>query len=296
MLVITVSCCPPSLRGDLSKWLFEIDTGVYVGNPGKRVRENLWQRVKATIREGRAVFVCSSRCEQGLEIRTYQTQEYPKDFDGMQLMFHPTEKEVVPVQEKPAEKIPVYTREQLLIKIQKEKRERVMPDAFVVLDFETTGLDPESDEITEIGALKVEQGNIVDCFTCLVQVSCPVAQEASRLTGITADLLEKEGLDEQHALRALKSFCAELPVVCHNARFDLQFLKKACQRQNIPFWSPKTIDTLQLARKYIKDVENYRLVTLLHYFGIEEEQKHRALSDCKVTLKMVEKLNEIAQK
>ncbi len=297
MIVITVSSCPPSLRGDLSKWLFEVQTGVYVGNPGKRVREMLWERVKATIKSGRAVLVYSARCEQGFEIQTYHTTSYPKNFDGLQLMFHPEIKREVISEEIPKVKVPVLSQDKLQEQAKKAfPRESVFPDSFVVLDFETTGLDPEKDGITEIGAIKVIDCKPKEEFSSLIRTDRVLSAEASKLTGITNEMLKEFGLDEKTALEKLKEFCDDLPVVCHNAKFDLKFLQSACIRYGVSYWTPRVIDTLQLSRKYIKGIPNYRLQTLLAHFDIENEQQHRALPDCKLTLIMLEKLKEIAAK
>ncbi len=89
MVVIVLSNCPPKLRGDISKWLFEVDTGVYVGNPTTRVRDKLWERVKTTIEDGQASMVYSAHCEQGLKFEVYRSKKTPIDFDGIQLMLHP---------------------------------------------------------------------------------------------------------------------------------------------------------------------------------------------------------------
>ncbi len=297
MVVITVSNCPPSLRGDLSKWCFEIVTGVYVGNPSKRVRELLWDRVKATIKTGNAVIVYSSRNEQGFEMKTYHTTDYPKDFDGLQLMFHPITPIEVITEEIPRIKVPVLTTGQLKDRARKyPSPKHVIPDSFVVLDLETTGLDSEKDGITEVGAIRVVEGKYTEEFSFLVKTSSILSAQAAELTGITVDLLNEQGKDEKDVLENLRRFCNDFPVICHNAKFDLRFLEIACIRHGIPYWAPKVIDTLQLARRHVKDVPNYRLQTLLDYFGISDQQQHRALSDCWITLKMLEKLKEIVGK
>ncbi len=69
MLVLSVTDCPPALRGDLSRWLLEIDTGVYVGKVSQRVREELWKRVVKHLKNGRAVMVYNARNEQKMDWR-----------------------------------------------------------------------------------------------------------------------------------------------------------------------------------------------------------------------------------
>ncbi|MCL2137469.1 MAG: type I-E CRISPR-associated endoribonuclease Cas2e [Coriobacteriia bacterium] len=90
MIVITVSDCPIALRGDLTKWLFEINTGVYVGRVSARVRENIWDRVKDSIKQGRATMVYSAQNEQGMNFRVHNCEWEPIDFDGVKLMLRPS--------------------------------------------------------------------------------------------------------------------------------------------------------------------------------------------------------------
>lgn len=81
--------CPPQLRGDLSKWLCEINTGVYVGQVSQRVREALWIRVCENLKNGRATMVYSTNGEQKMDFRVHNTAWEPVDFDGLKLMRRP---------------------------------------------------------------------------------------------------------------------------------------------------------------------------------------------------------------
>lgn len=89
MVVLCLTNCPPALRGDLTRWLMEIDTGVYAGNVSARVREELWNRVTENIKDGRATMVYSARTEQKMEFRVHNSEWIPVDFDGMKLMLRP---------------------------------------------------------------------------------------------------------------------------------------------------------------------------------------------------------------
>ena len=89
MIVITLTSCPPKLRGDLSKWLCEINTGVYVGNLSARVRDKLWMRVCENLDNGKATMVYSSNNEQHLEFRVHNGEWAAVDFDGITLMKRP---------------------------------------------------------------------------------------------------------------------------------------------------------------------------------------------------------------
>ena len=86
MVVVTVSCCPPKLRGDLTKWLMEIDTGVFVGNLSARVRDAVWDRICSHIGNGRATMAYHTDGEQKLDFRIHNTDWEPVDYDGIKLV------------------------------------------------------------------------------------------------------------------------------------------------------------------------------------------------------------------
>ena len=90
MIVITLTECPSSLRGDLTKWLIEINSGVYVGRISGRVRENLWERICDTIKTGKATMVYPAQNEQRLEFKVHNAEWEPIDFDGIKLMLRPS--------------------------------------------------------------------------------------------------------------------------------------------------------------------------------------------------------------
>lgn len=89
MIVIVLSSCPPSLRGDLTKWFFEIDTNVFVGRVTARVRDMLWDRIIRSCKEGRATMVYSAYNEQRFECRTHNTEREILDLDGISVMIKP---------------------------------------------------------------------------------------------------------------------------------------------------------------------------------------------------------------
>ena len=93
MIVVSLTNCPPRLRGDLTKWLIELNAGVYVGNVSARVRDELWQRICEHVKDGRATMVFSAHNEQGMDFRVHNTTWIPKDFDGIKLMLRPTDRE-----------------------------------------------------------------------------------------------------------------------------------------------------------------------------------------------------------
>ena len=89
MIVLSVTDCPKALRGDLSKWLCEINTGVYVGAPNARVRDALWDRVCSNVKEGKATLVYSTNNEQGYAFKVHNTDWVPIDYEGITLIQRP---------------------------------------------------------------------------------------------------------------------------------------------------------------------------------------------------------------
>lgn len=89
MIVIVLANCPKSLRGDLTKWLYEISVNVFVGRVSARVRDELWSRIKRSCREGRAVMVFGVDNEQRFDFRVYNSDDIPVDLDGLKVMLRP---------------------------------------------------------------------------------------------------------------------------------------------------------------------------------------------------------------
>ena len=100
MIVIILNNCPPALRGDLTKWLQEVNTGVYVGQVSARVRDELWARVQGNVKSGRATMVFNTNNEQGMDFRVHNTSWEPIDFDGLKLMLRPSPARIQKLSEK----------------------------------------------------------------------------------------------------------------------------------------------------------------------------------------------------
>lgn len=95
-MTLVLTAAPAGLRGDLTKWLMEISPGVFVGDPGARVRDRLWARTVELCRDGRAILVYSSNNEQGLEFRVHNHDWVPVDVDGVTLMLRPAATQTPP--------------------------------------------------------------------------------------------------------------------------------------------------------------------------------------------------------
>ncbi len=164
-----------------------------------------------------------------------------------------------------------------------QAREVLEPLAFVAVDIETTGLNWDRDQIIELGAVKVENGAVTARFQTLVHSERKVPPFIQGLTGITqAEIDEAPSLENCAA--DLQQFVGELPLIFHNAQFDLRFLKAAMEIAN-PCW-----DTLTLARALLPDNKSHSLKNLCLAYGIDPGQAHRADDDAHSTALLFLKL------
>ena len=290
MIVVTVTNCPPSLRGDLTKWLFEINTGVYVGRVSARVREELWKRICSHLKDGQATMVFNAANEQGMDFYTWNSAWEPVDLDGIKLMLHPL------LGNQSAEQNSSRMKSNAEIHLMAKKRAlgQNQYDAvknYTVVDLETTGLDPLENRIIEFGAVQVRNGKVTETFSQLIRITEPLPPDIQKLTGITMELLEKEGVSEKEGLDAFLEFIEEDQLLLYNASFDMNFLVQACLRYAYPTPENHCVDVMLLAKKKIRFIPNYKLSTIAEHFGLEK-QKHRALADCLLTNAVFVKLNE----
>lgn len=154
---------------------------------------------------------------------------------------------------------------------------------FIVADLETTGLSANNDEVIEFAAVQVTaDGSVVGEFSTLVRSSRLVPAEITRLTGITQDAIDREGLPPADAMKAFAAFVGTHPVFFHNAPFDHSFIKKTASQAKVKFANP-VHDTLPLARQAWPSLTAYKLSTLAQHIGAAVP-KHRALEDAKATL------------
>lgn len=290
MIVVTLTDCPPRLRGDLSKWLLEINTGVYVGQINQRVREELWKRICDNLPRGRAAMVYSANNEQRMEFRVHNTTWQPVDYEGLTLMRRPLTAVSTEQPKAPPSKAAVS---QMAQRKQSAQARQEKKTGYVVIDVETTGLDSEKDEILELGAVRIIDHEIAERFSALIRTKESIPEEITALTGITEELVQAEGEELGPALEQFWAFVGQSPMVGHNLRFDRAFLGRASAAAGIPVPSVACWDTLAVAKRRVQDVEDHRLETLAAYFGIQTEERHRALADSVTTFQVYEKLNEI---
>ncbi|MGI6738495.1 MAG: PolC-type DNA polymerase III [Christensenellales bacterium] len=153
----------------------------------------------------------------------------------------------------------------------------------VVVDFETTGLNTKIERITEIGAVKIADGRIVDTFSSFVNPEKPLSQEIVNLTGIT-DAMLKDAPKAGEILPEFLEFVGNSPIAAHNAKFDAGMLYSELKRLNMRF-DGTILDTLAMAQKLYPELPRYRLGTLCRHLGVSLKNAHRAVNDAKATAK-----------
>ena len=151
---------------------------------------------------------------------------------------------------------------------------------FICFDIETTGLSAARDKITEIGAVKVENGVITDTFSTFANPEMPIPQKITQLTGITDDMV-KDAPSQSEAVRAFLEFAGDNVLVAHNAPFDTSFIAKACEDMGREY-NYTSIDTVAISRAILTDIKNCKLDTVAKFLRLGDFNHHRATDDAEM--------------
>ncbi|MDR1605593.1 MAG: type I-E CRISPR-associated endoribonuclease Cas2e [Streptococcaceae bacterium] len=288
MTVITITKAPAKLRGDLTKWMQEISTGVYVGNFNSRVREKLWQRIIESIENGQATMSYSSRNEIGYEFQTFRTSRIGVDYDGIPLVMLP-----MIVEDKSLLKhgFSDASKFQQIKKFSQNNRVLTQKKlSYVVIDIETTGLNPETDQMIEIGAIKINHNQISE-FQMLVEFNKTLPKNITELTGITDEMLRKDGQEIKLVMKEFVRFIEDYPLVGYNIDFDKKFILNTIKRCGGSDFKNPFIDLLSFVKKEKMFLANYKLQTVLKAYDILDTLPHRALQDSRLTAELATKVN-----
>lgn len=151
---------------------------------------------------------------------------------------------------------------------------------FICFDIETTGLSAARDKITEIGAVKVENGVITDTFSTFANPEMPIPQKITQLTGITDDMV-KDAPSQSEAVGAFLEFAGDNVLVAHNAPFDTSFIAKACEDMSREY-NYTSIDTVAISRAILTDIKNCKLDTVAKFLRLGDFNHHRATDDAEM--------------
>lgn len=286
--VITLKKVPNSLRGDLTRWMQEIATGVYVGNFNSRVREALWQRIIDTVGDGEATMSFAFRNEIGYSFQTINAARQVVDYDGIPLVLLPSEND----EERDRSITAGFSNASKMHRARRVASPNIdnVQREYVFLDIETTGLDVEKDRIIEVGSIKVS-GEKEVMFQRLIQIEKEVPEVIENLTGINGEKLSAEGVELKQCIAEFMEFIGKSDLIGYNIRFDIKFLNKALLNLALSPIHNKTIDLMQEAKKRNMFQINYKLETTLREYGIDQTVQHRALEDAELIYRLYKVMN-----
>ncbi len=161
-------------------------------------------------------------------------------------------------------------------------RGQSLDDEFTVFDIETTGLSKGQNQITEIGAVKIRGGKIVDKFSSFVNPQVHISEEITKLTGITDEMVKNAPVIKD-VLADFIEFFGDSVLVAHNASFDTSFIRKAAEVSGFGEINNTIIDTLELSRTLLTDLKKHKLDIVCERLDVILDGHHRAVNDAKAT-------------
>ena len=174
--------------------------------------------------------------------------------------------------------------------VKKEPNEFLKQNEVVVFDFETTGLEYSKNEIIEIGAVKMVNGEIVETFSCFVKPKQEIPEEITKLTGITNDMV-KDAYTIDKIIPDFYKFCYGCVIIAYNIDFDYKFLNFQATKLGYKF-NNRQIDALYLARQNVVGAKNFQLKNICAKLGVSLEGAHRAVNDTIATAEVVKLISD----
>lgn len=166
--------------------------------------------------------------------------------------------------------------------------------SYIVFDIETTGLSAINDKITEIGAVKIQNGKIIDRYSQLINPERHIPEFITKLTGIDDEMVKDKPKINQVILE-FKDFIGEDVLVAHNASFDVGFIRENMKKNGLELNNP-VLDTLELSRSVFPNLKSHKLNLVAKHLGVKLDNHHRAVDDADATaeifLKIMELLND----
>lgn len=287
MTVITLKSVPQSLRGDLTRWMQEIATGVYVGNFNSRIREYLWNRVKETMGHGEASMSFAARNEFGYDFITENTLRSVIDYDGLPLIFIPKESSESTGLTRGFSNAAKFHRARNPVKRKVKERAK----SYVIINVVTDGLDVQQNHILEIGAICCENGE-ESSFHELIAYAGGLPEHITNMNGITCAMLQQDGKPIEQVLAAFREFIGERELIGYHVGFDIDCLNRELEKYGLGYLNNRVHDLLPIIRKEQIFQEDYKLETSLKSYGISENVPYRALGKAELVKCLAQKLNK----
>ncbi|MGI6325450.1 MAG: type I-E CRISPR-associated endoribonuclease Cas2e [Saccharofermentanales bacterium] len=287
--VITLKKSTPSLRGDLTKWMQEIATGVYIGNFNARIREKLWIRITETVGDGEATMSYAYRNEIGYQFVTWNTERENIDCDGIPLVLLPICKEMLHKGEMDFSNASKFRNARKFSGTKPAKKASSIP--YIVIDIETDGLDENNHTILELGAVRID-GERRKEFSCLIYYEKKLPDAIVELTGITESMLRETGVPLDDALEQFLNFIGKDILIGYGVDFDIRFINRALERANRQKLKNTCYDLVQYVKREKMFLQDYKLETALKGYGILEKVPHRALQDALLIAQLSTKVNK----
>ena len=257
------------------------------------------KRISEMIGDGQVTMCYSHRNEIGYSFCTYNSEIEQVDYDGIPLVLCPlnnilnksddvfnTEHKCNMIVSKTAEQANSTCSSNILVHPREIHTKNVAD--LVFFDLETTGLNAELDQIIEIGAIKISNGQEYD-FHRLIRINFSIPEIVRNMTKITDDMLSS-GTDLESSVRDFQKFIKDSVLVGYNLSFDIKFLNKAFDKFSLDHIKNKTKDLMYKAKKMNSSQVNYKFETTLNFYGIESSVSHRALEDAKLMHLLFQKM------
>ncbi|WP_313756530.1 PolC-type DNA polymerase III [Tissierella sp.] len=162
---------------------------------------------------------------------------------------------------------------------------------YIVFDIETTGLSPINDMITEIGAVKIKDGKVIDTYSQLINPERPIPELITKITGITDEMVKDKPTIKEIILDFI-NFIGDDVLVAHNATFDIGFIREKIKLVNMELNNP-VLDTLELSRAVFPSLKSHKLNLIAKHLNVNLVNHHRAVDDATATAEILLKILDI---
>jgi len=290
MTVITLERVPASLRGDLTKWMQEIATGVYVGNFNSRVREHLWKRVKEGVGKGEATLSYRHQNELGYRFETWNTKRRSVDFDGIELVLFPSNKkecdgegDILRKGFSNAAKFRM-AKKFAAMKAIKEK-EKSASKEYAVLVLKTDTLN----RLSELAVTKFDGKNKEYLWFLIGEETA--SSESESFAVDNGDIVVPVRAEIAEVMTKFAAFVGDLLLICYESAEKLAILDAELNILGKPQLANKKIDLLRFVKKDNMFLSDYRLATVIEDYFPEAEIFKNALEESNILCDLAMKLN-----